>query len=84
MRPGWKALEDLATWVDAGKLKLVVGRKARRENLEAVIHGCDDILMGEGYGSLLLKWSNVIYTAQLRKVCLVYLREYVLSITVEF
>ncbi|KAH9205797.1 chaperonin 10-like protein [Leptodontidium sp. 2 PMI_412] len=49
MKPDREGLEELASWVDGGKkVKLVVGRKSRLEDLEAVIDGCEEVFKGNG------------------------------------
>jgi NADPH:quinone reductase-like Zn-dependent oxidoreductase len=48
MKPDREGLEDLAGWVDSGKVKPVVGRTARLEDLKDVIEGCEEVLRGKG------------------------------------
>ncbi|KAH6696480.1 chaperonin 10-like protein [Leptodontidium sp. MPI-SDFR-AT-0119] len=48
MKPDRKGLEELASWVDGGKVKPVVGRKSRLEDLEAVKDGCEEVFKGNG------------------------------------
>ncbi|KAH6700657.1 chaperonin 10-like protein [Leptodontidium sp. MPI-SDFR-AT-0119] len=57
MKPDREGLEELASWVDGGKkVKLVVRRKSRLEDLEAVIDGCEEVFKGNsGLGKFVIE-----------------------------
>jgi NADPH:quinone reductase-like Zn-dependent oxidoreductase len=48
MRPSAEDLGRLGRWADEGKVKPIVGRVARFDNLEDIRDGCQEILNGKG------------------------------------
>lgn len=48
MRPSAKGLDQLREWFDAGKLRPVVGRVAKLDDLDKVRAGCQEVLDGKG------------------------------------
>jgi NADPH:quinone reductase-like Zn-dependent oxidoreductase len=48
MEPSSKDLARLSQWIDDGKLKPVVGRVARLDDLDAVRAGCQEVFDGKG------------------------------------
>jgi len=48
MHPSGEDLERVAEWVDEGKVKPVVGRKAKLEDVDAVRAGCQEVLDAKG------------------------------------